>query len=285
MGKQYGFFIFAILMQKRHSYILFILLSISSLLYGCSGYERALKSKDVNYKLKKANEFYDRKKWQQANGLYESLVPVMKNTRNYEPMYYRYAYSFYNMKDYLSASYHFKNYLEFFPTSKDADEIEFLYGYCLYKMSPKPSLEQQSTERAMDALQTFINAHPESPRAAEANKYIDECRGKLEIKEADAAKLYYNIGQYRAASVTYKQLMRNFPESKNSDLYQYMIVKSWFKFAGESVKEKQEERYANAINAYRELVDGYPNSKYLRDAEEYYTKADNIVKQLRNELK
>ena len=64
--------------------------------------------------------------------------------------------------------------------------------------------------------------------------------------------------------------MRNFPESKNSDLYQYMIVKSWFKFAGQSVKEKQEERYANAINAYRELVDGYPNSKYLRDAEDYY---------------
>jgi len=59
MGKQLGFFIFAILMQKRHSYILFMMLSIS-LLFGCSGYERALKSKDVNYKLKKANEFYDR---------------------------------------------------------------------------------------------------------------------------------------------------------------------------------------------------------------------------------
>lgn len=271
-------------MYLRIRHLVLLMLTVS-LLYGCSGYERALKSKDVNYKLKRANEFYDRKKWQQANGLYESLIPVLKNTRNYEPMYYRYAYTFYNMKDWLSASYHFKNYVEAFPTSKESEELEFLYGYCLYKMSPKSSLEQTNTERAMDALQVFINGHPESKHVAEASKYIDEGRLKLEEKEAAAAKLYYNIGQYKAAGIAFKQVMRNFPESAQSDYYQYMTVKAWYKYAGESIKEKQEERYATAINAYRELVDGYPKSQYLRDAEEYYTKADNIVKKLRNELK
>ncbi|MBL7684010.1 MAG: outer membrane protein assembly factor BamD [Flavipsychrobacter sp.] len=271
-------------MHRRLSYLLYVLFSIS-LLYGCSGYERALKSKDVNYKLKRANEFYEKKKYQQANGLYESLVPVLKNTRNYEPMYYRYAYSFYYLKDWLSASYHFKNYIEFFPTSKEAEEMEYLYGLCLYKMSPKASLEQTNTERAMDALQVFINGHPESKHVAEASKYIDECRLKLEQKEADAAQLYYNIGQYKAAGIAFKQVMRNFPESTRSDYYQYMTVKAWYRYAGQSIQEKQEERYATAINAYRELVDGYPNSKYLRDAEDYYTKADNIVKKIRNEHK
>ncbi|OSZ79361.1 hypothetical protein CAP35_14205 [Chitinophagaceae bacterium IBVUCB1] len=271
-------------MHKRIGQYIVLLLA-ASLLYGCSGYERALKSKDVNLKLKKANEFYERKKYQQANGLYESLIPVLKNTRNYEPMYYRYAYSFYYMKDWLSASYHFKNFIEAFPNSKEAEEIEYQFGYCLFKMSLKPSLEQANTIRAMDALQVFINGHPDSKHVAEASKYIDECRLKMEEKEAGAAKLYYDIGQYKAAGIAYKQVMRNFPESANSDLYQFMTVKAWYKYAGESIKEKQEERYASAINAYRELVDGYPNSKYLRDAEAYYTKADNIVKKLRNELK
>ncbi len=263
----------------------FIVLLAFTLLSACSGYEKAMKSKDVNYRLAKANEFYEKKQWQHANSLYETLAPVMKNTRNYEPMYYRYAYTFYNMKDYLSASYHFKNFAESFPNSKDADEVEFLYCYCLYKLSPKPSLDPTNTERAMEALQNYINTHPDSKRTVDANKYIDECRAKLESKDASAAKLYFNIGQYKAASVAFKQVQRNYPESTNSDFYQYMIVRSFYKYAEESIKDKQEERYANAVNAYQELVDGYPNSKYLRDAEKYYTLSDNNIKKLRNEHK
>ncbi len=271
-------------MHKRLSHLVLIMLAIT-LLGACSGYERALKSKDINYKLTKANEYYDKGQYQHANTLYESLVPVMKNTRNYEPMYYRYAYTYYYMKDFLSASYHFKNFVEAFPSSKDADEVEYMYGLSLYKMSPKSSLDQTNTERAMEAMQDYINRHPESGRVTEANRYIDECRQKLEEKEAAAAKLYYNIGQYKASSVCYKQVMRNYPESAQSDYYQYMTVKAWYKYATESIPDKQEERYATAINAYRELVDGYPNSKYLRDAEKYYTLSDDKVKKLRNEHK
>lgn len=269
-------------MQQRLGNLLLIFIAIVTL-SACSGYEKALKSKDVNYKLAKANEYYDKKKYQHANQLYENLLPVMKNTRNYEPLYYKYAYSFYYMKDYLSASYHFKNFTDFFPSSKDADECEFMYGLCLYKMSPKPSLDPTNTVKAMDALQSYINTHPNSKRIDEANKYIVESRSKLEAKEADAAKLYYNIGQYKAAGISYKNVMRDYPESASTDYYQYMIVKSWYLYAKSSVREKQEERYAVALNAYKELVDGYPKSKYLRDAEKYYTLADNNVKKIRNE--
>ena len=189
------------------------------------------------------------------------------------------------MNDYLSASYHFKNFVGQFPSSKDAEEVEFMYGLSLYKMSPKASLDQTNTEHAMEALQAFMNVHPDSKRAAECNKYIDECRLKLEEKDASAAKLYYNIGRYKAAGICYKQVMRNYPESVHTDFYQYMIVKSWYKYATESYPDKQEERYATALNAYQELVDGYPKSSYIRDAEKYYTLANNSIKKIRNEHK
>ena len=89
---------------------LLVLLVGAILLTACNGYEKVLKSNDVNYKLERANKYYDQKKYPQANAIYESLLPVMKNTRNYEPLYYRYAHTYYYLKDYLSASYHFKNY-------------------------------------------------------------------------------------------------------------------------------------------------------------------------------
>ncbi len=256
-----------------------------TLMCACGGFEKVRKSNDVNYKLTKANEYYDNKKYQQANQLYFDLIPVMKNTKNYEPLYYRYAYSFWYMKDYTSASYHFKNFTDFFPSSKEADEIEFMTALALYKLSPKPSLDPTNTMKAMEAMQSYINTHPTSKNIDEANKIVDDCRRKLEEKDAAAAKLYYNIGQYKAAGIAYKSVMRNYPESNKSDYYQYMIIRSWYQYAKLSYADKQEERYATAVNAYQELVDGYPKSEYLRDAEKYYTLADNNIKKIRNEHK
>ena len=128
-----------------------------------------------------------------------------------------------------------------------------------------------------------MNRYPKSTRLADANKYIDESRKKLEIKQADAAKLYYNISQFKAATVAYKSVLRNYPESPNADLYQFMIMKAMYKFARVSIPEKQEERYSNAISAYNELKDSYPHSSYLADAEKLYAEADNNIKKIRNE--
>jgi outer membrane protein assembly factor BamD len=269
------------LLRVRNLFILLCLVSIAS----CNSYERVLKSNDVNYKLTRANQYYDKKQYAQAIAVYENIIPLMKNTKNYEPMYYRYTWAYYHLKDYLSASYHFKNFVDFFPNSKDAEEMEYMHALSLYKLSPKPSLEQTNTVKALEAMQSFINTHPASSRLAEANKIIAEGRQKLEIKDADAAKLYYNIGHYKAAGVAYKNVMRNYPESALSDFYQYMIVRSWYQYAKASITAKQEERYASSVEAYKELVDTYPKSPYLKEAEKIFTQADNNIKKIRNEHK
>ncbi len=248
---------------------------------GCNSYEKILKSNDLNLKLSKANEYYDKEKYSQANELYGQLAPVLKGTRNYEPLYYKYAYSFYKMKEYLQASYHFKLFTDYFPASKDAEEAEFLHSLCLYKMAPKASLEQVNTVKAMEAFQSFINAYPASKHVTEANNYIDEGRVKLEAKDADAAKLYFNIGRHRAASVAYRSVMRNYPESASADFYQYMIVRSLYLYARQSIEGKQEERFSNTVTAYREMADLYPSSPYLNEAKTLSAEADASILQIK----
>jgi len=271
-------------MRIRVKNLLLVFLSLV-LFTSCGDFEKVKKSSDVNAKLTKANEYYDTKQYQKANELYGDLLGIMKNTRNYEPLYYKYAYSFYYMKDYLEASFHFKNFVEFFPNSKDADECEFMHAVSLYKYAPKYSLDQTNTIKALDALQSYINTHPNSKRLNEANGYVESSRLKLETKEADAAHLYYNISQFKAAGVAYKSVMRDYPESPNSDFYQYMILRALYKYARASISEKQEERYANAMSAYNDLKNAYPHSTYLNDAEKIYSQADYNVKKIRNEHK
>lgn len=248
---------------------------------GCNSYEKILKSNDLNLKLTKANEYYDKEKFSLANELYGQLAPVLKGTRNYEPLSYKYAYSFYKMKEYLPASYHFKIFTDNFPASPDAQEAEFLHSLCLYKMAPKASLEQINTEKAMEAFQSFINTYPNSKHITEANNYIDEGRAKLETKDADAAKLYFNIGRHRAASVAYRSVMRNYPESASADFYQYMIVRSLYLYAQQSIETKQEERFANTVTAYREMADLYPQSTFLTEAKALSSQADASIIQIK----
>jgi len=78
-------------------------------------------------------------------------------------------------------------------------------------------------------------------------------------------------------------VLRNYPESPNADQYQFMIMRAMYKYAKQSVPEKQEERYATAISAYNDLKTNYPQSKYLADADKIYTEANNNVKKIHNE--
>ena len=271
-------------MRLRFKNLLYLLIGIT-LLSSCGNFEKVKKSSDVNYKLTKANEYFDKKEYAHANELYKDLLPIMKSTRNFEALFYKYSYTFYYLKDYVEASYYFKNFTEYFPTSKDAEECEFMSAVCLFKYAPKYTLDQTNSIKALESLQSYVTRYPKSKRIAEANGYIDASHKKLEQKAADAAKLYFNIGQFKAATVAYKSVLRDYPESPDADLYQFMGMKAWFKYAKASIAEKQEERYANAISSYRELKDNYPQSKYLADADKLNIEASNNVKKLRNEHK
>ncbi len=262
---------------------LFLLVFVTLSLASCGQFEKVRKSSDVNYKLTKANEYFDKHEYVHANELYKELMPIMKSTRNYESLCFKYSYTFYYMKDYIEASYHFKNFTETFPASKQAEECEYMSAVCLFKYAPKNTLDQTNTTKALEALQSYANRYPKSEHTAEATDYIDRSRKKLEAKEADAANLYFNISQYKAATVAYKSVMRDYPESSSMDLYQFMIMKAMYKFADKSITEKQEERFSNAIAAYNDLKANFPNSKYLAEAMEMSQSAESTINKIRNE--
>ena len=282
LGKKACFAYFCALMNSR-LVKLFWFCGLICLIASCGEFEKVRKSSDVNYKLTKANEYFDGKDYAHANELYKELLPIMKSTRNYEQLCYKYSYTYYYLHDYIEASYHFRNFTETFPNSKLTEECEYMSAVCLFKYAPKRNLDQSNTVKALEALQSYSNRYPKSAHSTEAAGYIDQARTKIESKEADAANLYFNIGQYKAATVAYKSVIRDYPDSPNSDLYQFMIMKSYYKYANISITERQEERFSSAIAAYNDLKDNYPKSKYIAEANELKAAAENEIKKIRNE--
>ncbi len=249
----------------------------------CNKYNKVTKSKDYEYKLKMADEYYSKGKYKIAQELYEELFPVFKGTVKFEELYFKDAYCFYYMKSYADAENLFKGFLEVFPNSEKAEEVDYMRSYCFYKQSPKLELEQVNTIKAMGMMQTFINTHPGSARNKEASEIIDKCRAKLEQKEYRAAELYYNMSQYRAAALAFASLTNNYPESLKGEEYKLKTVKAYYKFAKLSYEDKQIERFEKVISEYQDFVDRYPESKLLKEAESFSNLSKNNIKVIKYE--
>lgn len=244
---------------------------------------KILKSKDVEYKLGMAEQYYANKKYSKAQILYEDLFPLLRNDPRFEDLYYKYAYCGFYQKDYVSAENLFKGFLEVFPKSQKAAEVDYMRAYCYYKQSPGIDLDQTATQKAIGLMQAHLNNYPESSKAADANKIIDECYAKLEQKEYKSAELYYNVGSHRAAAITFTNLLNTYPESKRADEYKLMIIKSYYQYAQMSIEEKQRERFQKVVEEYYDFVDRFPESKLLKDAEKYFNLSTNNLKQNKNE--
>lgn len=266
----------------RITKVLLALVLLAGLISSCK-YNKISKSKDYDYKLKMADEYFAKKKYKQAQPLYEELFPVFKGNVKFEELYYKDAYCFYMMKEYRDAENLFKGFLEVFPNSPKAEEVDYLQAYCFYKQSPKVELEQVNTTKAIGMMQSFINQHPGSARNKDATAIIDKCRQKLELKEYRAAELYYNMSQYRAAAIAFANLLNNYPESQKGEEYKLKTVKSYYKFAKLSIPDKQVERYEKVISEYDDFVDRFPESKLLKEAASYKSLSLNNIKVIKNE--
>ena len=244
---------------------------------------RVLKSKDNEYKLKMAEQYYVQKKYDQAQQIFDEIFAYFKGDPRFENMYFKYAYCAFYSQDYTSSENLFKTFTESFPNSPKEDEAEYMRAYCYYKQSPKVDLDQTNTQKTISLLQAFINTHGESPRVKEATAIMDICRKKLELKQANNAKLYYSLGNYQASAVSFQTVLEDFPDSEKGDEYKVNIIKAYFKYAQMSIPSRQEERFNKVIQECADFGDRFPDSKLKSQVANYKTQSLNTIKQLKDE--
>lgn len=267
--------------QRYISLKLLIVIAIIAIFASCSEYSRVLKSSDFNLKYDKALKLYEKKDYQKALPLFEELLTVYRGTSKAEKLYFYYAYCHYGTDDYAMGNYYFENFLGTFPTSSYAEEAAYMVAYCLYKDSPRYNLDPTNTMKAINEMQYFINKYPRSSRVEECNKIIEELRDKLEKKTFTLAQLYFNIENYNSAIIAFKNLLRDYPDTKYNIDANFYILKSHFKYAQRSVDTKKQQRYEETINFYYTFVDKYSKSKYIKEAEQIYASSIKEIESLK----
>lgn len=253
-----------------------VLVSVSLLLTGCSGYNAILKSNDYDAKYELGKNLYIEGHYSNASSVIEECVMMLSGTTKGEESVYLLANCYYKMEDWIMASQYFQNYYKTYSKGKYVEEARFRSGRALFQDTPDPRLDPTSTYAAISELQEFLELFPQSEYADEANDMIYAMYDRLVEKEMKSAILYYNLGNYmgnnyQAGIITAQNALKNFPYTKYREELSMLILRCRFKMAEESVADKMLDRYRDTVDEYYAFKNEFPDSKYMKEVEKIYS--------------
>ena len=199
-------------------------------------------------------EYYEDEEFLKAQNLFELIINNLRGKVEAEKVYFYYSYTHFYLNRFVLASYYFKNFTTTFPNSTYREEAEFMIGYSNYNLSPSYRLDQTYSAKAIEQFQLFVNTYPTSERVAECNKLIDIMRRKMEKKAFAEGELYYDLRQYQAATSSFKNLLKDYPEPPDAERVRFLILKGNYLLAQNSVFIKQTERYNDTLEYYKKFI-------------------------------
>ncbi len=259
--------------MKRLLFLLLCVLCLGS----CSQYQRMLKSDEVSPKYKMAEELYKEGKYKKALRLFEQIVPQYRGKPQAERVMYYYADTYYHLEDYFLAGYQFERFIKSYPDSDKKEEAAYKSARSYYFLSPRYSLDQKDTDKAIKELQYYINTFPEGEFLIEANALVTELRFKKEKKAYEIAKLYHHREDYKVAISAFDDFLVDHPGSPFREKVLYYKLESQYLLAVGSYESLVNERLEEAQKYYT-------NYKKYYNSGEYNKKADEIAEDIKSRL-
>lgn len=266
-------FIFAAKMKRRSIYIFIALTVLAVSIISCSEYQKLLKSDDYEQKLIKAREYYEKGDYYRSTTLLDDLGNVFRGRSEAEEIHYLQGKCYFGNGEYSLAAYYFKTFSEIFPLSNKVEECDFMAAYCFFLLAPSSSLDQSYTLRGIQELQLFMDRHPKSELRDTVNILVDQLFFRMETKAFNNAKMYHDIGDYKAAIIALKNVLNDYPDTKYREQAMFYITRSAYLLAQSSVEEKKKQRYKDTVEYYLAFIDRFPESRFVREAEKIYSQS------------
>jgi outer membrane protein assembly factor BamD len=263
----------------RTKYFYFLLLVIVTL-NSCGEYQKVLKKPNTKAKYELAEKLYNEGDFKKANRLFEQIAPGYVGKPQGERVMFFFANSYFEIKDYNFAGYQFERFLKSYPKSDKASEAAFLGAKSYYMLSPRYSVDQTDTDKALTKLQLFINLYPESEYFAEANIMARELTTKKERKEFEVAKQFTKLGKSYILdySISAIAALDNFISDNPGSIYRedalYLKIEATTNLAINSTENRKKERLEDAKIAYNNLFKYFPETKYAEVANDLIEEVD-----------
>ncbi len=242
-----------------------------------SQYELLLNSNDADAKYEAAFEYYNLNKFSKAASLFESLAVLTDGTERDDTVRYYWGLSNYKFKDYYTAETNFDQFIQSYPRSPFTSEARYLRLDCLYRQTLRYELDQTPTYKAINEISAYILEYPSNVHMQECRDMLLELNERLDKKAYESAKLYYKMEDYLASRVAFKNVLKDDAENMYREDILYYIAMSSYKYAHQSVPEKQKERYLAFVDDYLNFIGEIPESQYRKELDSVYQRAQKAL--------
>ncbi len=249
-----------------------------SLFFSCSTYyEEVLKSNDVDLKYRAAFQYFNAGKYAKAQQIFETLKLTTQGTPQEDTVNFYLGLSNYEYGDYTTAEANFASFIEVYPRSPFAERAEFLRIECLYDASYRYELDQTPTYKAMQIIGEFMYENPSSEHYADCEAMMLDFRERLDRKSFESAKIYHTMEDYKAAKYALKNVLKENADNQYREDVLYYTALSSYKYANNSVPEKQKVRYLDFVDDYYNFVSEYQESKYKKELDDMFEKSQKFL--------
>jgi outer membrane protein assembly factor BamD len=162
----------------------------------------------------------------------------------------------YLREEYILAAFEYDLLLSTMPSSNLASRARFRRATCYYDLSPKSTLDQNFTKKAIDDYQEFLEYHSADTLASLASQRISELNTKLAKKDYENGITYMHMEYYKAATYYFDQVLEKFHDTQ---------------YAEPSLLKKAEaltyrKKFADAKEAIDRFFEKFPESTLKSDA-------------------
>ena len=159
--------------------------------------------------------------------------------------------------EYLLAAFEYQQLRRNMPASSLVAQAQYKLALCYYNLSPKSSLDQQYTLKAIDEFQRLVEYYPGSEYAPFGEEKIAELTAKLARKEYDTGRLYSTMEYFRAAVLYYDTVIERYHDTEYAPLA----------YLGRTEALMERSMLLEARRTVLKFLEQYPQSLHRPEAE------------------
>ena len=253
--------------------ITLILLSVLTL-SACGEYQKVLKEDDIKAKYAMADSLYTqgikenkKSKLKKSLRLLDQIVPQYRGKPQGERLAYIYSNTYYELESYFDSGYQFERFTKAYPRSEKVEEAFYKSAKSYYEVSPRFSLDQTETYKAINKFQEYISRYPDGEYIGDANEYVGDLRDKLDKKAYEIAKQYHHTEDYKAAIAALNNFIEDNPGSEYLERAYFYKLDSAYLLAINSYAVLVPERLRAAQEYYQDYMKYYPEGEFVQKAQ------------------
>lgn len=200
-------------------------------------------------------EAFERERWSRAIEALQRFMFQDPGNVKADSAQFLVGQAYFNQDQYLTAAAEFMRLAQTRPAAPLADDARYRACLSYYELSPRPELDQEYTQDAIEQCRSVMLLYPGSPFAAEAAERTRELTNKLARKYYLNAEYYYKRRAYDSAIIYLEHLLSTYSGAAIEPEALFMLHETYERLGYRPEAEQMRQR----------LLNEYPDSPQARE--------------------